>query len=148
MTALIERLAETGTAIDPTLFVHRRQPSLRTAVSLESFDRARDGYEGMKAFVRRAVEAGVPLLAGTDGGRLNNELEVYEEAGVPRARILEAATINGARWIGAGDEFGTVEVGKRANLLLVDGDPLTDIRALRDVELVLKDGVVVFSGGR
>lgn len=146
--ALIERLAATGTAIDPTLYVHRRQQSLRTSVSMESFDRALGGYEGMKTFVRRAVEAGVPLLAGTDNVSINNELEAYEEAGVPRARILEAATINGARWIGADDEFGTVEVGKRAHLLLVDGDPLADIRALRAVELVLKDGVVVYGAGR
>lgn len=148
MSALIERLAETGTAIDPTLYVHRRQESLRNSVSMESFDRALGGYAGMKAFVRRAVEAGVPLLAGTDNVSINNELEAYEEAGVPRARILEAATINGARWIGAGDEFGTVEVGKRANLLLVEGDPLADIGALRAVELVLKDGVVMFEAGR
>lgn len=146
VTALLERLAETGTAIDPTLHVHRSQESQRTAFDLESFDRARDGYEGMKAFVRRAVEAGVPLLAGTDNVGIHDELESYEAAGVPRARILEAATINGLRWLGVDDDVGTVEVGKRANLLLVDGDPLTDIRALREVELVLKDGVVVFGG--
>jgi len=145
--ALIRRLAETGTAIDPTLAIQRIPDQAREQFSMEEFAMARQSFERMQAFVRKAVEAGVPLLAGTDNVGLNNELEVYEDAGIANAAILKAATVAGARWIGAEDEFGTVEVGKRANLLLVEGDPLERIRDLREIDLVLKDGVVVFRRG-
>ncbi|MEJ2204361.1 MAG: amidohydrolase family protein [Gemmatimonadota bacterium] len=144
---LIRRLAETGTALDPTLSVQRIDDDQRSRFSLEAFGRARQSFERMKVFVRKAVEAGVPLLAGTDNLLLHEELETYASAGVPNATILEAASVNGARWLGR-DDFGTVEVGKRANLILVDGDPLDDIAVLREVDLVLKDGVVVFRRGR
>lgn len=145
--ALIARLARTGTAIDPTIFIQRIGDNARSGFTLEAFANAQESFERMKVFVRKAVEAGVPLLAGTDNVRLNDELETYAEAGVPAAAILKAATINGARWIGRGDEFGTVEAGKRANLLLVDGDPLEDVSVLREVDLVVKDGIVVFRRG-
>lgn len=144
---LIERLAATGTAIDPTVYIQRIPEDARSGFSLEEFERARESFERMKRFVAKAVDAGVPLLAGTDNVRLNDELETYAEAGVPNVEILRAATVNGARWLGVDDQLGTVEPGKRAHLLLVDGDPLKDIEALREVDLVLKDGVVVFRRG-
>jgi imidazolonepropionase-like amidohydrolase len=83
-------------------------------------------------------------LAGTDNVGLFDELEAYAEAGVPTFEILRAATINGANWLGAKTDFGTIEPGKRAHLILVDGDPLEDISELRNIDLVVKDGVIVF----
>ena len=151
--ALLARMAETRTALDPTLFIQGiedratapgRESRNRTRFSLEQFGTAAQSFERMKTFVRLAVEAGVPLLAGTDNVSLFDELEAYAEAGVANADILRAATINGARWLGRDAEFGTVEVGKRAHLILVDGDPLADIAELREIDLVIKDGVVVF----
>jgi imidazolonepropionase-like amidohydrolase len=145
--ALIDRMARTGTAIDPTIFIQRTNDNSRTRFSLEQFALAGDAYERMQAFVRKAVESGVPLLAGTDNVRLNDELEAYADAGIPNAEILKAATVNGARWLGKDGDFGTVEPGKRAHLVLVDGNPLEEIEALRNVRLVVKDGTIVFRKG-
>ena len=144
--SLLELMAETDTGLDPTLYIQSVDDDDRARFSLEEFHNARQAFERMGEFVRRAVETGVPLLAGTDNVGLFNELEAYAAAGVPNAAILRAATANGARWLGREDDFGTVRPGRRAHLLLVDGDPLEDIADLRNIDLVVKDGVVVFGG--
>lgn len=91
----------------------------------------------------RAQEAGVPILAGTDNVGLINELEAYEDVGMARADILCAATVNGARWFDRADDFGTVQPGRRADLILVDGDPLEEIGDLREIRYVIQDGRIV-----
>ena len=144
--SLLELMAETETGLDPTLYIQEFEDSDRARFSLEQFHTGRQAYERMGEFVRRAVELGVPLLAGTDNVGLFNELEAYADAGVPNAAILRAATANGARWLGKEDDFGTVQPGRRAHLILVDGDPLADIADLRNIDLVVKDGVIVFGG--
>lgn len=144
--SLLELMAETDTGLDPTLYIQGVDDDDRARFSLPEFHNARQAYERMGEFVRRAVEAGVPLLAGTDNVGLFNELEAYAAAGVPNAAILRAATANGARWLGREDDFGTVRPGRRAHLILVDGDPLADIADLRNIDLVVKDGVIVFGG--
>ena len=144
--SLLELMAETGTAMDPTLFIQEIDDGDRSRFSLDQFHTARQAYERMGEFVRRAVEIGVPLLAGTDNVSLFDELEAYAAAGVPNAAILRAATSNGARWLGKEDDFGTVRPGRRAHLILVNGDPLADVADLRKIDLVVKDGVIVFGG--
>ncbi len=62
-------------------------------------------------------------------------------AGVPPRDVLAAATRVPARMLGRQDEIGTLEVGKRADFVVVDGDPLTDLRALRRIRWTVKDGV-------
>jgi imidazolonepropionase-like amidohydrolase len=98
------------------------------------------------------VEAGVKLLVGDDfgfpmmpHGDYVSEYEIYTETlGIPPLVVLQWATRNGAEAMGRGDELGTVEVGKLADLLVVDGDPSTDIGVLRDgIRLVMLDGEVV-----
>lgn len=141
--ALIERMAEAGAALDATLAIQRIREGRREQFSLEEFEIASRSYERMQAFVRRAHEAGVPILAGTDNISLFTELEAYAEAGIPNADILRAATLNGARWLGKADDFGTVQPGMRADLILVDGDPLEEIGELENVDVVIKDGRIV-----
>ncbi len=63
-------------------------------------------------------------------------------AGLPPVDVLKIATINGARALHLGDKLGTIEPGKLADLLVVKGNPLTDIRATRTVHTVVKGGVV------
>lgn len=142
--ALIDRMVERGTAIDPTLRIQRFDDGSRSRFSLELFAAGKDSYERMGRFVRNAQRAGVPLLAGTDNINLIDELEAYAEFGIPNLEIIRAATVNGARWLGREDEFGTLEVGTRADLILVDGDPLSDVGALRNISLVAQNGLVVF----
>lgn len=142
--ALIERLAASGTAIDPTLRIQRLDDGARSRFSLELFAAGADSYQRMGRFVRNAQAAGVPLLAGTDNIHLVDELEAYAEFGIPNLEIIRAATVNGATWLGRGDEFGTLRIGTRADLILVDGDPLNEITDLRKIALVVQDGLVVY----
>jgi imidazolonepropionase-like amidohydrolase len=89
-------------------------------------------------------KAGVTIVAGTDqavpGHSLHRELELYVKAGFTRLEAIQAATLVPARVMKKDKELGSIEVGKRADFILVDGDPLTDIRALRRVRIVVASG--------
>jgi imidazolonepropionase-like amidohydrolase len=89
------------------------------------------------------------LVVGTDepvytsllpGFAYHRELLAMTYAGIPTAAVLKAATINGARALGIDDRLGSIEVGKLADLYVVRGDPLDDIKVARDIKFVLKDG--------
>jgi imidazolonepropionase-like amidohydrolase len=95
-------------------------------------------------FVGQLYRAGVPLEAGTDGiagFTLHRELELYVRAGMAPAEALRIATWNGARFTGRLGELGSIEPGKRADLILIDGDPTANISDIRRISLVMKDGV-------
>lgn len=108
--------------------------------------------EDAKASFRKLVDyvgvmhrAGVPIVAGTDGYGLElvRELELYVEGGMSPAEALASATIVAARNVGADARTGSIEPGKEADLLLVDGDPEKDIGDLRHVEWVVLDGALL-----
>jgi imidazolonepropionase-like amidohydrolase len=110
--------------------------------------------ETLRAFdnVRRLRAAGVTILAGSDpqtavfpGPALHRELGYLTEAGLTPAEAIRAATLDAARFLADGREpdFGSVEVGKRADLLLVDGDPTQDLAALSRIKLLIQDGVAI-----
>ena len=91
------------------------------------------------------------LIVGTDepvytnllpGFAYHRELLAMTYAGIPPAAVLRAATINGATALGIDDKLGSIEVGKLADLIVVNGNPVDDIKAARDIKLVVKDGVV------
>lgn len=98
--------------------------------------------------VRLAHEAGVPLLAGTDlaardvlpGFHLHDELEAMVEAGLEPYEALQTATLHPARFLGRTDELGTIEVGKLADLVLLDANPLENIENTRRIRAVVVDG--------
>jgi len=146
----VGRMREQGTYLVPTMSVYaamaEKGPGLgspeyitrKTAEVLEA---------GGEAF-RLALEAGVPVAAGTDcgapghpHGTLPEELRLMVEAGATPQQALRFGTSAAAELLGLGDEVGALEPGKRADLLAVAGDPTLDIRALREVRLVLRDGV-------
>lgn len=86
-------------------------------------------------------ERGIQLVPGSDNiaaFTLHRELEVYAEAGIPAADVLRIATLDSARTVGADDRKGAVEEGMDADLLLVEGNPLEDISAVRQGVLVVK----------
>lgn len=103
-------------------------------------------WQAMVASVRALHAAGIPIVAGTDQGipgySLHRELEVYVEAGFTPLEALQAATIVAARAVGAGDESGSLQVGKRADVLLLDADPLVDIHNTRKVWRTVSEGAV------
>ena len=114
-----------------------------TDVSGGKLERYRASWQRMLQFVGRLHAAGVPLVAGTDslaGFMLHRELELYVQAGVPAGEAIRIATENGARYAGVLADRGTVERGKRADLILVDGDPTKNIADIRRISYVLKDG--------
>ena len=90
------------------------------------------------------IVAGVTIVPGSDTGLvgygLDRELELYVQAGMTPMEAIQAATIVSARAMKQDANSGTVEAGKRADLLLVEGDPLKDIRELRRVWKVVEDG--------
>ena len=99
---------------------------------------------------RRFVAMGGTLLAGTDptgyGGVVpgwsgRRQVQLLAEAGFPFPEALKIATLNGARYLGRDGEVGSIAVGKRADLLLVDGDPVRDPAALDRMPIVFKAGV-------
>jgi imidazolonepropionase-like amidohydrolase len=105
---------------------------------------------------RRSIELGVPIAAGTDAGAtrvpldsLPGELALLQELlGLSPAEAIVAATLNGARSTQLEHEIGTLRPGRRADLLLVEGNPLEDLAALRRVRAVYKDGVLEVENGR
>jgi imidazolonepropionase-like amidohydrolase len=92
--------------------------------------------------------AGVPILAGTDlhnpyiypGFSLHDELELLVESGLPPLAALRAATLNPALYFGATDSLGTVAPGRLADLVLLDADPLADLRNTRKIQAVVLAG--------
>ena len=105
----------------------------------------RNSFIAMERLVKKLNDAGVRLVAGTDasaGFSLHRELELYSEAGLSNTDILYIATLGAARVMKHDAEWGSIEVGKYADLLLVDGDPSQRMRDLRRAELVMKNGVI------
>jgi imidazolonepropionase-like amidohydrolase len=105
----------------------------------------RAAYANMLTLVKALYDAGVPLLAGTDctaGFCLHRELELYSQAGIPNADVLRIATLGAATVAGQADRLGSIAPGKLADLVLVEGNPVADIRAIRRVAMVMKDGIL------
>lgn len=97
--------------------------------------------------LRVLLKAGVLVAAGTDGGQgesLLTELElIVADAGISPLTAIQLATWNAARVLKQDKDLGSVEQGKIADLLLVEGDPSKDIRALRNIRLVVKNGKII-----
>ena len=166
----IGELAKKQVVIDPTLatfeFLHQREGQLspivadvadhlppdvqrsRRAAELDIPDdatgaRYKRSFDKLVDFTGRMYRAGVPLVAGTDelpGFTLQRELELYVQAGLTPAQVLQVATWNGAKYSRTLDEAGSIGPGKRADLVLVDGDPTVDIADVRKLALVIKGG--------
>ncbi|WP_208025752.1 metal-dependent hydrolase family protein [Amycolatopsis acidicola] len=137
--ATIGEMVERGTFLVPTLSTLLREP--------EASDRRR--WTGTaRERLARAFAAGVPVALGTDAGLVPHgtnlrELELLVDFGLSPMAAIVAGTSAAARLCGVDGELGTVEPGKRADLVVADGDPLTRIGVLADpanIVLVLKDG--------
>ena len=104
--------------------------------------RSSSQYEVLRAL----YAAGIPIVAGTDkalpGHSLHRELELYVQAGLTPMQVIQIATGGAAKVMGMDRDTGTVEVGKRADMILVDGDPLARFSDLRKVARVITNGRV------
>lgn len=123
-----------------------RLPEARSRIVASLRNQLGTGIEN----ARRVHEAGIPIVVGTDAGNpgtlhgpaIHREIELLRRAGLSPMEVLVAATRNGARAIGREEELGTVEIGKLADLLVLDRDPLADVANLRAIARVMKGGVL------
>jgi hypothetical protein len=105
----------------------------------------KDSYENMLRMTKRMYDAGIPLLAGTDataGIMLHRELELEVRAGIPAAKALQIATLRAAQLLGQDAVLGSIAPGKRADFLLVEGNPADNVSDIRRCRLVMKNGVL------
>jgi hypothetical protein len=135
--AFLGRLRYTRSHVDSGAVRERRMP----------------GYLNMIRFHKMYIEAGGKALVGGDtngakvpGSIVHEEMEIWQEGGIPRMQIIQAATKWPAEAMRVADKIGTVEEGKLADLLIVNADPLRDISNLRNIDNVILNGRVVERG--
>jgi imidazolonepropionase-like amidohydrolase len=141
--ALLDLLVEKQTFISPTLAVFERRAgdAETTATHVKAFQQ-------MMAFVGKARHAGAHLVVGSHssvphaerGWAYAREMELLVESGLTPMEAIVAATSENARFFRISERLGSIETGKLADLLLVEGDPLADIHALRRVKGVMLNG--------
>jgi len=166
--AFIALLKEKGIVVDPTvtifdsMFRHRSgelnpayamiaehmPPSVRRGMLAGRLDinesnaaRYARSADALLEMIAKLHQAGVPLVAGTDampGFTLHRELELYHRAGISNADVLKIATLDSARVTGAADRAGSITEGKQADFVLLAGNPLEDITAIRKPVAVFK----------
>ena len=170
MKSIISTMAAKGIYSDPTMvafeglyvpengelspsyaaFVGTLPPSTERGFRLGGFQVPKDltradwraSWAKMVAILGQMHKAGVPIVAGTDGAgiELVHELEIYQEAGFTPAEAIAAATIVPAKLVGQDKTTGSIQVGKVADLVLVEGDPSKKLGDLRQTRVVVLGG--------
>jgi imidazolonepropionase-like amidohydrolase len=146
----IEAMAQHATMFAPTMSVYRR---IHESAAEQPPEKARKAAKVLPAHaqsVRDALSAGVPIVLGTDSGPAYHpigdvlvELQMWQDLGMSPTDIIQSATRLAARACNL-DDLGTLAPGARADILVVGGDPLTDIGALAAVRHVFRDGTEVY----
>lgn len=154
-TELVQLLTREGVYYSPTLTVYEpfedemaEMGKVKAAIVMRRQEHSR---ANMSAF----LEGGVKVAMGTDQGIDNNpfgeaslrEMELMVDFGLSPTQALTAATLHSAELLGLADDRGAIEVGKRADFLLIDGKPWQDISHLREIDRVFVDGTQVVSDG-
>ena len=138
---MVQKVKDSGAVVDPTM------------ISILRFDNTPgfpSVWEALKKAVKQFYDAGIPLAVGCDSGipfvpfgeSLHDEMACLNEAGIPAADILKMVSRTNARVLGLEDQLGSLEVGKKADIVLLGSDPVKDIHNTRDIRLVLLDGHV------
>lgn len=148
----LDMMAEYGTVWVPTALVyHNIADGQRYGVNNSSVENAKRGLVSEAAMFRKALEKGVKIGLGTDAGTVltphgtnAKELEIFHDWGMSPMECIRSATMINAELFGVEKIVGSVEPGKEADLLIVDGNPLDDIRILQDQEKLR----VIMKGGR
>jgi hypothetical protein len=106
----------------------------------------RASYANFVHMVKKLYDNGITIVAGTDKGSgyaLHRELEIYNQAGIPAPQVLRMATLTAAQVMKRDNELGPVAPGKLADLILVNGDPTTNISDIRKLDTVIKGGALM-----
>jgi imidazolonepropionase-like amidohydrolase len=147
--AAIATLKKNGTYLVPTLFLgeYMEQHLDKSDVPEFSKQKMRDVAAAMQINVKKAFNAGVKVAFGTDAavyphGLNAGEFHVYVKLGMTPLAAIQTATINAADLLGWSKRIGTLEPGKFADVIAVDGDPTKDVTILEHVKFVMKGGAV------
>jgi imidazolonepropionase-like amidohydrolase len=145
----LEVLARSGATLVPTLTVTDVWSNLEGRTP-DQVDRQATLSRLHRRSAEKAIAMGIPVATGTDCGvrgvlpeHLAREIRMIHEHGASHMAAIKAGTSNGARLLGLEDEIGTVESGKLADLLLVNGDPLVDLRRLERPAMVIQHGRII-----
>lgn len=142
----IEAMSGAGTwlVLTNTILFHPSGIERGDATEPTIMAKVEQARQSMRSVARKVRDAGVPLAVGTDSmhGLFAYELEWMVDHGWTPFEALHAATAGGARLLDLDDEIGSLEPGKRADAVVLGGDPLADIKAAADVVAVIKDGAV------
>jgi imidazolonepropionase-like amidohydrolase len=154
--SVAEQMARQGTFLDPTLSpaanLAKADPATLTSTQRETY---RIRPRTLEAH-RRSIELGVEVAAGTDAGVANLPLDsmpselllLQRDLGLSPEQAIRAGTYNAARSVKLEHELGSLQPGRRADLLIVPGNPLDDLRALGAPRAVYKDGRLEVEAGR
>jgi imidazolonepropionase-like amidohydrolase len=107
----------------------------------------RQAFDKMIAVVRMLHDRGVFIVFGTDTGgsfTYHRELELYQLAGMTSAEILKRATFDSARYVSQDQRLGSIEKGKLADFFLIPGDPVKNLKAIKTIQMVVKDGTFYY----
>ena len=119
-----------------------------TDTSAPGDDKAyRDAFDKIIATVRMLHDRGVFIVFGTDTGgsfTYHRELELYQRAGFTPAEIVKRATYDSAKYVGQDQRMGSIEKGKLADFFLIPGDPTKELKAIKTIRMVVKDGAFYF----
>ena len=147
--ATVELMAERGTYMVPTMSTWDARERLATQLgwSRDQMAEIHDRKENSIASFKRALQVGVRIATGTDAGGsparhgfVAREVELMVDNGMAPAAALEASTRVAAELLGIQEQAGTIDVGKQADMVLIDGDPLSDPAALRNIWAVFQSG--------
>lgn len=152
-TDSIRLMRRNGAYLVPTVLAGVTVAELaETADFMTDNQRAKSRAVGpqMLEMARRAHDGGVTIAFGTDSGVSQHgdnarEFELLVEAGLTPMEAIETATIHASRHVRMDSDIGTIETGKYADIVAVDGNPLENISELRDVDFVMKNGTVYLS---
>jgi imidazolonepropionase-like amidohydrolase len=119
----------------------------RPVLEGDELDQYAAAYDQMTTFVKRFYEAGGMIVSGTDGlplpaFGLHDELLLLSQAGIPPLAVIQSATRNSAKAWSLQDQIGTLEQGRAADLLILNGDPLLDVTQTKNIWRIVKSGVV------
>lgn len=146
----IKLMKEHKTYLVPTLYLGDWLIENAEAIKLPKplLEKAKVVLPQARINIGRAIKAGVPIAFGTDAavyphGLNAREFAVLVKLGMTPIQAIRTATLNASDLLGWTDKVGTIEAGKFADLIAVDGEPLKDVRALEQVQWVMKGGAVV-----
>jgi imidazolonepropionase-like amidohydrolase len=148
--ASVATLKKNGTYLVPTLYLMDWHKENAARSNLPDYVRRKMEMVSAagQSNVKKAFAAGVKIGFGTDAavyphGLNGHEFAVYVRLGMTPLQAIQSATVNDADLLGWSDKVGTLEPGKFADIIAVDGDPLKDVVTLQNVKFVMKGGEVV-----